>query len=292
MFTIPPKVAAIHDLSCFGRCALTVIIPTLSAMGIQTVPVPTALLSTHTGGFTDMLFVDLSGEMDGISDHFRSLGLKFDSVYSGFLGSEAQIERVASFIDEFADKGAPILVDPVMGDDGALYSTYTKEMGEGMRHLVRKADIITPNYTEACFLTDTPYVSLDGMDEGEVEGLAEELIDKLSRMGAKKIAVTGFEACGSVLTFGTEGNGIFTNRKARLSASYPGTGDIFASTLLGRALAGDSFQAAVNKACDFTAAVIDYTMKFPTPHREGVMLEPCLKLLFDYATAKGDSDRV
>ena len=279
MFEIPPKVAAIHDLSCFGRCALTVIIPTLSAMGIQTVPVPTALLSTHTGGFTDMLFVDLSGEMDGISDHFRSLGLEFDSVYSGFLGSEEQIERVARFIDEFAKKDAPILVDPVMGDDGELYSTYTREMGEGMRHLVSKADIITPNYTEACFLTGTNYTSLEGMSHDEVENLARSLIEKLLKMGPEKIAITGFETEGSVLTFGTDGDGIFTNEIPRLCASYPGTGDIFASTLLGRVLKGDSFREATHKACAFTAEVIGYTMRFPTPHREGVMLEPCLKSL-------------
>ena len=163
MLRIPPKVAAIHDLSCFGRCALTVIIPTLSALGSQTVPIPTALLSTHTGGFENMFFADLSREMDEISNHFSSLGMEFDAVYSGFLGSEAQIGRVSSFIDKFAKKGAPILVDPVMGDDGVLYSTYTKELGMGMRQLVQKADIITPNYTEACFLTETEYRSTNGI---------------------------------------------------------------------------------------------------------------------------------
>ena len=280
MFEIPPKVAAIHDLSCFGRCALTVIIPTLSALGIQTVPLPTALLSTHTGGFENMFFSDLSREMDEISSHFSSLDLKFDSVYSGFLGSEAQIERVEKFIDGFAKKGAPILVDPVMGDDGALYSTYTKELGDGMKHLVRKADIITPNYTEACFLTGTPYRPLDAMSEREIENLAYELIEKLLSFGQKKIAVTGFETADTVLTYGKDEGGIFSDRKARHSASYPGTGDIFASTLLGYFLGGDGFEEATRKACGFTARVIEYTMRFPTPHRDGVMLEPCLKLLF------------
>ncbi len=281
MFNVPPKVAAIHDLSCFGRCALTVIIPTLSALGVQTVPIPTALLSTHTGGFTDMFFSDLSCEMDKISAHFKSLGLEFDSVYSGFLGSEAQIERVSKFIDSFAKKGAPIFVDPVMGDDGTLYSTYTKEMGEGMRHLVSKADIITPNYTEACFLTDTPYRPTDEMSENEIESLADELISKLFGLGAKKIAVTGFETADSVITFGSEGKEIFEDKRARLSASYPGTGDIFASALLGYFLDGDGFVKATHKACKFTSEVIKYTMRFPTPHREGVMLEPCLKLLWE-----------
>ncbi|MBQ7292956.1 MAG: pyridoxamine kinase [Clostridia bacterium] len=280
MFEIPPKVAAIHDLSCFGRCALTVIIPTLSALGVQTVPLPTALLSTHTGGFENMFFADLSSEMDEISRHFSELDLKFDAIYSGFLGSEAQIERVSGFIDRFADKNAPILVDPVMGDDGALYSTYTKELGEGMRHLVSKADIITPNYTEACFLTDTPYRPTEEMSDSEVAETALCLLEKLGRLGAEKIAVTGFETAEKVITFGRDGDVDFKDERARLAAGYPGTGDIFASVLLGAFLAENDFAAATRKACDFTAKVIEYTMKFPTPHRDGVMLEPCLKLLF------------
>ena len=280
MLRIPPKVAAIHDLSCFGRCALTVIIPTLSALGAQTVPIPTALLSTHTGGFENMFFADLSREMDEISSHFSELGISFDAIYSGFLGSDAQIGRVSDFIDRFAKKDAPILVDPVMGDDGALYSTYTKELGEGMRHLVQKADIITPNYTEACFLTGTEYRPTDKMSRDEIVELANSLIKKLLRFGQKKIAVTGFESADSVLTLGVDSDGIFTDERPKHSASYPGTGDVFASVLLGSILNGESFKDSVHKACGFTAEVIEYTMQFPTPHREGVMLEPCLKHLF------------
>lgn len=280
MLRIPPKVAAIHDLSCFGRCALTVIIPTLSALGAQPVPIPTALLSTHTGGFENMFFADLSREMDEISSHFSELGISFDAIYSGFLGSDAQIGRVSDFIDRFAKKDAPILVDPVMGDDGALYSTYTKELGEGMRHLVQKADIITPNYTEACFLTGTEYRPTDKMSRDEIVELAHSLIKKLLRFGQKKIAVTGFESADSVLTLGVDSDGIFTDERPKHSASYPGTGDVFASVLLGSILNGESFKDSVHKACGFTAEVIEYTMQFPTPHREGVMLEPCLKHLF------------
>lgn len=280
MLKIPPKVAAIHDLSCFGRCALTVIIPTLSALGIQSVPLPTALLSTHTGGFENMFFSDLSREMDEISQHFSELDMKFDSIYSGFLGSEAQIARVAKFIDDFAKKDAPILVDPVMGDDGTLYSTYTKELGEGMKQLVKKADIITPNYTEACFLTGTPYRPTSEMDEGEIEKTALELIRKLLEFGEKKIAVTGFETKENIITYGYVDGVCFTDKAPRKAASYPGTGDIFASALLGYFLGGESFEDATHKACAFTAKVIEYTMNFDTPHREGVMLEPCLKYLF------------
>jgi pyridoxine kinase len=257
-----------------------VIIPTLSALGAQTVPIPTALLSTHTGGFENMFFADLSREMDEISSHFSELGISFDAIYSGFLGSDAQIGRVSDFIDRFAKKDAPILVDPVMGDDGALYSTYTKELGEGMRHLVQKADIITPNYTEACFLTGTEYRPTDKMSRDEIVELANSLIKKLLRFGQKKIAVTGFESADSVLTLGVDSDGIFTDERPKHSASYPGTGDVFASVLLGSILNGESFKDSVHKACGFTAEVIEYTMQFPTPHREGVMLEPCLKHLF------------
>ena len=276
MFEIPPKVAAIHDLSCFGRCALTVIIPTLSVLGAQVVPVPTALLSTHTGGFADMYFADLSNEMDAIADHFHRLGLKFDAIYSGFLGSEAQIERVEGFIDLFAHSGTPVLVDPVMGDGGELYSTYTKELGEGMKRLVRKADMITPNYTEACFLTDTPYTALDKMSENEVEKVALALMEKLSSFGVRNIAITGMETFEKVYTFGVDSDNSFVDSRPRLSAGYPGTGDIFASVVLGEKLKGKCFREAVSSACGFTAEVIKYTMGFPTPHRDGVMLEACL----------------
>ena len=153
----PPRIAAIHDLSCLGRCALTVIMPTLSVMGYQVVPIPTALLSTHTGGFTDLHFRDLTQDMEAIGNHFAALGTAFRAIYSGFLGSEEQIDSVSHFIERFGttpdESGQPplILIDPVMGDDGELYSTYTHELMLGMRRLSQHAHLLTPNLTEACF---------------------------------------------------------------------------------------------------------------------------------------------
>ena len=126
------RVAAIHDISCFGRCALTVILPTLSAMGLQAIPLPTCLLSTHTGGFTELYFKDLTPSMEKITDHFDRLDLKLDAIYTGFLGNDGQIERVKAFIDRFATDKTLVAVDPVMGDDGELYSTYTPELMRGM----------------------------------------------------------------------------------------------------------------------------------------------------------------
>ena len=168
------KIAAIHDMSCFGRCALTVIIPLLSAMGHQVVPIPTALLSTHTGGFEDPYFMDLSDQMLKIVEHFEQLGVKFDAIYSGFLGSARQIHIVEDIIDRFGGNG-PVLVDPVMGDDGKLYSTYTDELVRGMTQLCRKADIITPNLTEACFMLGKPYIA-SGYTKEYIEDMLRELI--------------------------------------------------------------------------------------------------------------------
>lgn len=150
-----PRVAALHDLSCFGRCALTVVLPTLSAMGVQTVPLPTALLSTHTGGFVSPYFADLTPEMEKISAHWQTIDLTFDAIYTGFLGSAEQIDVVEQFLTRFR-REALVLIDPVMGDNGVLYSTYTPEMAGRMQELCAHADLITPNLTEACFCADCP----------------------------------------------------------------------------------------------------------------------------------------
>ena len=273
------KVAAIHDLSCFGRCALTVIMPTLSAMGEQVVPVPTCLLSSHTGGFTDMYFEDLSGAMEDISDHFDRLGLHFDAIYTGFLGSYGQIETVRRFIDRFAGKGTLVFVDPVMGDGGKLYSTYTEELMRGMSRLCHSADIITPNLTEACFLTDTPYLDTSVMDKERFDEYVIGLCDSLASVGAKKAVITGIHegedklcVCGKDYVTGK----LFTYSFERVKRNYPGTGDLFACVLLGALLRGEDFENAIILASDFTRRVMDYSSRFSTPEREGVAIEAFL----------------
>ena len=273
------RVAAIHDLSCFGRCARTVIIPTLSAMGIQVVPVPTCLLSSHTGGFTDMHFEDLQPSMQKIADHFDRLGLRFDAIYTGFLGSDSQIAEVRAFIDRFADEDTLVFVDPVMGDDGELYSTYTPELMRGMSELCRGADVITPNLTEACFLTDTPYRDTELMSADEIRDLLSSLCKKLEATGAKKIVITGIPngdnklyVCGDSL--GESAPALYGFE--RVHKNYPGTGDLFACVLLGCMLRGDEFNDAITTAADFTRKVMDYSAKFNTPEREGVALEAFL----------------
>lgn len=276
-----PRVAAIHDLSCFGRCALTVVIPTLSVMGCQVVPVPTALLSTHTGGFTDLHFCDLTAHMEAISAHFSRLGMTFRSIYTGFLGSAAQIETVSHFLDAFGgvseDGQEPplILIDPVMGDDGVLYSTYNDELVQGMRRLSTRAQLLTPNLTEACFLTDTPYQSTAEMEPSEALQFAKELLSRLTELTAGRIVITGISLSdGRLANVGLDfQNRTFVVCKPHEGHSYPGTGDLFASVLLGELLCGKALEEACHAAADFTAAVIRHTAALPTPVRDGVALE-------------------
>ncbi len=273
------RVAAIHDLSCFGRCALTVIMPTLSAMGEQVVPLPTCLLSSHTGGFTDMYFEDGTASMSEIADHFGRLDLKFDAIYTGFLGSHGQIELVKDFIKRFADERTLVLVDPVMGDGGVLYSTYTEELMRGMSELCRFADIITPNLTEACFLTGTEYRETESMSASELEAFAAELCHKLKDTGAKRTVVTGLHVRNDKLCVCGRDNAsgeFFTYTFDKVKRNYPGTGDLFASVLLGSLLRGEGFEYATHRAADFTSRVMEYSSRFSTPEREGVAFEAFL----------------
>ncbi len=273
------RIAAIHDLSCFGRCALTVISPTLSAMGYQVVPVPTCLLSSHTGGFTDMSFLDLTDTVGDIYSHFDRMNLKFDAVYSGFLGNHSQIEQVRRFIDRFGSDDTLIFVDPVMGDGGELYSTYTEELMRGMIRLCRGANVISPNLTEACFLTDTEYRDTAKMTREELYGFAEMLCDKLSDTGADRTVITGLHFGEDKLCVCGRDN---INKKTymycfdRVKKNYPGTGDLFASVLLGALLRNDSFESAIRLASDFTKRVMEYSSRFATPDREGVAFEAFL----------------
>lgn len=277
----PLRVAALHDLSCFGRCALTVILPTLAAMGIQPIPLPTALLSTHTGGFTDLYFADLTPAMEAIAAHWQTLGLDFDAIYTGFLGSEAQISTVEHFLDTFAakEKGARplVLVDPVMGDDGALYSTYTPAMVSRIRSLCAHADLITPNLTEACFLCGLVCRDTAAMSAAEAESFARELLGRLSSLGAPTVLLTGIPHGETISTAGiSEKDDFFFLSHPRISAGYPGTGDLFASVLLGRLLEGHPLPKAADDAARFTGEAIARTLSAGTPVRDGVLFEAML----------------
>lgn len=285
----PRRIAAIHDLSCVGRCALTVVIPTLSVMGYQTIPVPTALLSSHTGGFDDLHFRDLTGDMNLIADHFERLDVRFGAIYTGFLGSDEQIASVERLIghfgaslDETGEKPL-IFIDPVMGDDGVLYSTYTEELVDGIRHLSSYAEVLTPNLTEACLLTRTPYVDTGKLSQAAAQAFANGLLDRLheSVCPHARIVITGVHlADGEVANFGLDADGTrFCVSRPHCGHAYPGTGDIFASVLLGAWLAGETFKGACARAADFTGLLIEESSKIDTPARMGVALESYLHLL-------------
>lgn len=176
------RIAAIHDISCVGRCSLTVALPILSAAGFDTSVLPTAILSTHTGGFEGFTYRDLTTDIKPISNHWQSLNIKFDALYSGFLGSFEQIDLVAELFDTFRSKETLVMVDPVMADNGVLYSVYSPEMAKGMSKLCAKADIIVPNLTEAAFLLEEEYVG-----ENYSQEYIESLLKRLSVLGAKRL---------------------------------------------------------------------------------------------------------
>ena len=276
------NILAIHDLSCFGRCALTVIIPTLSALSHQVTPLPSALLSTHTGGFTDMTFIDLSDMMKPAFEHMRSSGAHFDAIYSGFLGSSEQIDTVSYIIKENPD--ALIFVDPVMGDDGKLYKTYTDEMKKRMSELCSLASVITPNLTEAVFLLDEEYVDTSSMCIDKARDFAKELCLRLEKKyGCRHIALTGVEASENGVSYVntavlSENNFDFIVNE-HVGTGYPGTGDIFASVLLGEMLKGKEFEKCAKRASEYIAKLVFDTFGQKTPIRNGVLLESHLKEL-------------
>lgn len=278
MKTYVPRVAAIHDISCFGRCSLTVIMPILSCMGMQVCPLPTAVLSTHLGGFKDIVFCDFTDRIPEFAKHWQNEGIKFDCIYSGFLASVQQIDIVSRFIDEFSQNEPLVLVDPVMGDEGRLYSVYTPEMQERMKNLVSKANVITPNYTEACFLLGKSYED----KLANVNDIRKWLIN-LTDFGPDTAVITGVPMMnGQIMNIGYERSRdqFWEVVNDHIPAKYPGTGDIFASVLVGSLIQNCSFPEAMKRAADFVTLGIKVTFEAHTPTREGVLLERVLPWLY------------
>lgn len=272
-----PRVAAIHDMSGFGRCSLTVILPILSAMGVQCCPLPTAFLSTHTGGFEGFTFLDMTREMPKVTAHWAALGLEFQSIYSGFLGSEEQIGLVAEFIRTFRRKETVVVVDPVMGDFGKVYQTYSPQMCRGMERLAEHADVITPNLTEAALLLGIPYGELDTSEAG-----CRALAERLSLEGRRSVVLTGVCAqpgsTGAMCCDAATGR-ITAVQTTRVEREFHGTGDVFASVLTGALVRGCTLEEAARQAVDFVAACARRSAAEDLPMREGVDFEPLLGLL-------------
>ena len=269
-----PRIAAIHDLSCFGRCSLTIALPVLSAMGCQCCPLPTALLSAHTGisGFT---FLDTTDEMRRISAHWSQLSLHFQAIYTGFLGSAPQINLVEDFLRRFHAPDTLLVMDPVMGDHGTPYKTCTPALRQGLRELVAQADVITPNLTEAAILLDIPYHESQTAD-------ASELVRALSLQGQRSVVLTGYAAApGQVgaLCYDRDTRQVEAVQTARVPQDFPGTGDLFASVLTGALTRGAPLLQAARTAVDFVGSCVARSVAEGAGKAEGVDFEPLLQQL-------------
>jgi pyridoxine kinase len=265
------RVLAIHDISCFGRCSLTVALPIISSTGVECTVLPTAVLSTHTGGFTGFTYRDLTNDIIPILEHWKTLGIKFDSIYTGFLGSFEQIDIVIDLINSLRTENTTVVVDPVMADNGELYKIFPDTFPKGMRKLCEIADVILPNITEAAFLLGEEYKAGPYTEE-YIEGL----LKRLGGIGAKKVVLTG-------VTFRPEDLGAATYDVASGKISYAfhktipgyyhGTGDVFGSVIVSSLANGLSLPRANEIAVDYTAGSIQRTRDAGTDVRFGVNFE-------------------
>ncbi len=268
------RVMAVHDISCFGKCSLTVALPIISAAGLEAVALPTAVLSTHTGWISGYTWRDLTEDISPIAEHWKSLDLKFDAIYTGYLGSFRQLELVGDIFGAFRPEDGYIIVDPVMADNGALYPGFSDDFPKGMAGLCSKADIILPNMTEAALMLGEEYRP-EPYEPGYVDGM----LKKLSGLGPKKVVLTGvsFEpgrlgtACYDADTGRTE-----YCMDRRVEGSYHGTGDVFASAVTAAVVRGLPLDKAAEIAVHFTVESIERTLKAGTDRRFGVNFEESL----------------
>ncbi|WP_331496536.1 pyridoxamine kinase [Romboutsia sedimentorum] len=261
------KIAAINDLSGLGRCSLAVALPILSSLKVQCCPFPTAILSSQTG-YPEYTFLDLTSHMNDYSCVWKTLGLNFDCIYSGFLGSKDQVNIVCDFISK--NSNSFVVVDPVMGDCGSIYPVFDKEMCLKIKELVKLSNLATPNLTEACFLTNRDY-NENGFNENELMDIAREV----SLLGPSKVVITGIIQDKNILNLSYDRDlDKFSSYSVKYNnCSYSGTGDIFTSILCGLLNKGYYLDFSVKEATNFIYKAINYTSEFVTDRNEGVMFE-------------------
>ena len=264
------RIATIQDVSCLGKCSLTVALPVISAFGVETCIVPTAVLSTHTM-FKNYTFRDLTSDLEPIKEHWKREGFSFDALYSGYLGSDEQLSIVKDYFTEFKTENNIILIDPVMADNGKLYPGFTPEFAKKMAKLCGVADIIVPNLTEASYMTGEKYV-----ESGYSEEYIRNMLQKLVALGAKTAVLTGvsFDE-GKIGVYGYDNvkGEYFSYFNERVPASYHGTGDIFSSAVLGGLMRGYSLLKSLRIAADFTAECIRVTLNDKNSVDYGVEFE-------------------
>lgn len=265
------KIAVINDYTGFGRCSVAVAMPVISQLRIQCCPVPTAIFSDHTG-FDSYFFDDYTDKMQAYIDEWAKLGLCFDGILTGFLGSAGQIETVRRFIEDFRGGNTRVIIDPVMGDNGKPYPTYTPDMCERMKELVCHADILTPNLTEACILTDTPYAP-EKFTSADYLSLAGKLLET----GAGKVVISGI-SMGSFIANAVceQDKAPLLMRQKRVGHERSGTGDIFSAIIAAEAVHGTDFAQSVRKASAFVKKCIRVTEEFDIPPTDGVCFEEIL----------------
>lgn len=279
------RIAVINDLSGLGKCSLTAAIPVLSVMGVQACPLPTAILSNQTG-YESYYYDDYTKHMDAYTDEWSKRGLTLDGIYTGFLGSELQAEKILRFIDVFQKPDTLLLVDPVMGDSGHTYDIYTETFGTQMKRLVQRADVITPNLTELCILTDTDYSSLTARSGAPnyLETIAT-LGQKLLAQGIKTVIITGIlyqsptDREKRYYNLVLEENAVTPISSAIHGGSYSGTGDLLASVVCAGMVRGDSAQESVRRAVHFLETALAETANEQIPKNDGINFEPYLQLL-------------
>ena len=268
------KIAVINDISGFGRCSIAVSMPIISAMKVQCCPVPTSIFSNHTG-FPEFFFDDYTEKMQAYIDNWKKLHLEFHGIQTGFLGSEQQIEIVKQFIEDFWTPHTMVIIDPVMGDHGKTYPTYTPELCQAMKQLVAYADILTPNLTEACILTDTPF------HEGHwTMKELEQLAQQLAAQGPEKIVITGVPQKKYVSNLVFEQGGVpKLLRTLRIGSERSGTGDVFSSIIAADAVNHVPFEQSVRKASRFIKKCILRSIELGLPKTDGVCFEEFLTTL-------------
>ena len=276
------RVLTIQDISCFGKCSLTVALPVISAMGVETAVIPTAVLSTHTM-FKNFTVKDLTDQIVPITEHWRAEGIGFDAVYTGYLGSFEQIEIVEKLFDDFADSDTLRFIDPVMADNGKLYPAFDEAYAARNAELCRHADFIVPNITEACFMTGTDY------RETTDEAYIKNLLEKLGALGPKTAVLTGVSLAPGktgVMGLDTVSGTFYTYQNDRIDAAYHGTGDLFSSTCVGAMMNGIDWQTAMQIAADYTARTIAVTVANPANPWYGVDFETTIPELIRMLDAR------
>ena len=269
------KIVTVQDISCVGRCSLTVALPIISAMGVEACPLPTALLSTHTL-YREPYIRDLTDSLSEITGHWKKIGARFDGIYTGYLGSMRQLDIISAFIDEFRGDGF-VFIDPVMGDHGKLYSGFTPEYVRRMAQFCGKGDIIVPNLTEACLMLGREYIG-----HSYTKDDLKEILRNLTGLGASKAILTGVSMESGRLgaaAYDSDSGEYYLCMGDRVEGSFHGTGDIFASVCVGALARGRSLGQAVESAVSFTCECIKVTVNDSADRRSGVNFEKVLHIL-------------